>query len=97
MSYLLYFTFVAIVLVIVHFDQIIKFYMHLEKAFFYTLGNKIKEIRLELGISIEYFSERTNISIEDLLAIESGVKTIYLEDLIYISNSLKINPSSLLP
>ena len=88
--------FLAIVLVIVHFDQIIKFYMPPEKAFFYTLGNKIKEIRLELGISIEYFSERTNISIEDLLAIESGVKTITLEDLIDISNSLKINPSSLL-
>ena len=67
-----------------------------EKAFFYTLGNKIKEIRLELGISIESLSERTNISVVDLLAIESGVKTITLEDLIDISNSLKINPSSLL-
>ena len=70
--------------------------MPLEKAFFYTLGNKINEIRLELGISIESLSERTNISVVDLLAIESGVKTITLEDLIDISNSLKINPSSLL-
>ena len=69
--------------------------MPLEKAFFYTLGNKINEIRLELGISIESLSERTNISVVDLLAIESGVKTITLEDLIDISNSLKINPSSL--
>ena len=89
--------FLAIVLVTVPVDQIIKFYMTLEKAFFYTLGNKIKEIRLEQGISIEYVSERTNISIEDLLAIESGLKSITLEDLIDISNSLKINPSSLLP
>ena len=71
--------------------------MPLEKAFFYTLGNKINEIRLELGISIESLSERTNISVVDLLEIESGVKTITLEDLIDISNSLKINPSSLLP
>ena len=71
--------------------------MPLEKAFFYTLGNKINEIRLELGISIESLSERTNISVVDLLEIESGVKTINLEDLIDISNSLKINPSSLLP
>ena len=70
--------------------------MPLEKAFFYTLGNKINEIRLELGISIESLSERTNISVVDLLEIESGVKTITLEDLIDISNSLKINPSSLL-
>ena len=69
--------------------------MPLEKAFFYTLGNKINEIRLELGISIESLSERTNISVVDLLEIESGVKTINLEDLIDISNSLKINPSSL--
>lgn len=71
--------------------------MPLKRAFFYTLGNKIKEIRLELGISIEYFSETTNISTENLLAIESGVKPINLADLIDISNSLKINPSSLLP
>ena len=72
-----------------------KFHMPLEKAFFYTLGNKIKEIRLEQGISIEYVSETANILVQDLLAIESGVKTISLEDLIDISNSLKINPSSL--
>ncbi len=75
--------------------QIIKFYMSLEKAFFYTLGNNIKEIRLEQGISIEYVSETANISVRDLLAMESGVKTISLEDLIDICNSLKINPSSL--
>jgi len=68
-----------------------------ERTFFNTLGNKIKEIRLKLGISIEYFSETTNIPVEDLLEIESGLKSITLEDLIDISNSLKINPSSLLP
>jgi len=71
--------------------------MHPERTFFYTLGNKIKEIRLKAGISIEYFSETTNISVKDLFAIESGLKSITLEDLIYISNALKINPSSLLP
>jgi transcriptional regulator with XRE-family HTH domain len=71
--------------------------MHPERTFFYTLGNKIKELRLKAGISIEYFSETTNISVEDLFAIESGLKSITLEDLIDISNSLKINPSSLLP
>ena len=87
--------FLAIVLVTVPLDQIMKFYMPLEKAFFYTLGNKIKEIRVAQEISIEYFSEIAKISVEDLLAIESGVKTISLEDLIDISNSLKINPSSL--
>ena len=70
--------------------------MHPERTFFYTLGNKIKELRLKAGISIEYFSETTNISVEDLLEIESGLKSITLEDLIDISNSLKINPSSLL-
>jgi hypothetical protein len=32
-----------------------------------------------------------------LFAIESGLKSITLEDLIDISNALKINPSSLLP
>lgn len=79
------------------FDQIIKFKMPPERTFFNTLGNKIKEIRLKAGISIEYFSETTNISVEDLFAIESGLKSITLEDLIDISNSLKINPSSLLP
>ena len=78
------------------FDQKIKFKMPPERTFLYTLGNKIKEIRLKLGISIEYFSERTNIPVEDLLEIESGLKSITLEDLIDISNSLKINPSSLL-
>ncbi len=71
--------------------------MHPERTFFYTLGNKIKELRLKAGISIEYFSETTNISVKDLFAIESGLKSITLEDLIDISNSLKINPSSLLP
>ncbi len=79
------------------FDQIIKFKMPTERTFFITLGNKIKEIRLKAGISIEYFSETTNISVKDLFAIESGLKSITLEDLIDISNSLKINPSSLLP
>jgi transcriptional regulator with XRE-family HTH domain len=68
-----------------------------ERTFFNTLGNKIKEIRLKAGLSIEYFSETTNISVEDLLEIESGSKSITLEDLVDISNSLKINPSSLLP
>lgn len=29
--------------------------MPLEKAFFYTLGNKIKEIRLELGYRLNIF------------------------------------------
>jgi len=71
--------------------------MHPERTFFYTLGKKIKEIRLKAGISIEYFSETTNISVKDLFAIESGLKSITLEDLIDISNALKINPSSLLP
>ena len=70
--------------------------MHPERTFFYTLGNKIKELRLKAGISIEYFSETTNISVEDLFAIESGLKSITLEDLIDISNALKVNPSSLL-
>ena len=67
-----------------------------ERTFFNTLGNKIKEIRLKLVISIEYFSETTNIPVEDLLEIESGLKSITLEDLIDISNSLNVNPSSLL-
>ena len=67
-----------------------------ERTFFNTLGNKIKEIRLKLGISIEYFSETTNIPVEDLLEMELGLKSITLEDLIDISNVLKINPSSLL-
>mgnify|MGYP003897630253 FL=1 len=71
--------------------------MHPERTFFYTLGNKIKELRLKAGISIEYFSETTNISVKDLFAIESGLKSITLEDLIVISNALKINASSLLP
>lgn len=78
------------------FDQTIKFKMSPERTFFNTLGNKIKEIRLKLGISIEYFSETTNISVEDLLEIELGLKSITLEDLIDISNSLNVNPSSLL-
>ena len=67
-----------------------------ERTFFNTLGNKIKEIRLKAGISIEYFSETTNIPVKDLLEFESGLESITLEDLIDISNALKINPSSLL-
>jgi len=90
-------SFLSISVFIIPFSQIIKVNMHPERTFFYTLGNKIKELRLKAGISIEYFSETTNISVEDLFAIESGLKSITLEDLIDISNSLKINPSSLLP
>lgn len=67
-----------------------------ESYFFYSLGKKIKELRIKSELTLETFSALTNIAKDDLMEMESGNLSISIEDLIIISNALNLKPSSLL-
>lgn len=60
-----------------------------------TIGEKIQDVRIEYGYSLEDLSSAANLSIDILNAIESGVKKPSKSVLRRIAGALDVSPAAL--
>lgn len=67
-----------------------------EPYFSYSIGIKIKNIRLASNMTLENLSEKSGLSIEKLSEIEAGTLSIQIEEFIIIARVLNIVASELL-
>lgn len=63
--------------------------------FLKSVGNKIRSVRIEQGLTLEEFADKTDLNLSYLAKIERGEKNVTLLTLERIINTLKIAPSSL--
>lgn len=66
-----------------------------ESIFMHKLGSKIKVIRTTKGLSLKSLSEKSEIPINLITEIESGLTTIFLPDFVAILRALEEKPESL--
>lgn len=63
---------------------------------FIQLGNIIRHLRLENGITQEHLSSLCDVDVRTIQRIEKGKQNLSLNLLLSISNSLKIKPETLI-
>lgn len=63
--------------------------------FLKSVGNKIRSIRIEQGLTLEEFADKTDLNLSYLGKIERGEKNVTLLTLEKIINTLNIAPTSL--
>lgn len=56
------------------------------------IGKKLKELRLNRGLTLKALSEITNISISFLSDVEHNRSNLSIDNLLIVSNALNINP-----
>ena len=66
-----------------------------EYEFSQLIGNKIKQFRTDLSMSIEDLEQNTGINQEILHGIENGSISVNLNEFVRIANCLKVDPSAL--
>lgn len=67
-----------------------------EPVFAYELGNQIKKLRTNSGISIKQMSDSSGIDFDTLEQIEAGNVSIKLNDFVRIAKYLNVDPSELI-
>lgn len=67
-----------------------------EPYFCYSIGTKIKNIRLASDISLEKLSEISGFTVKKLIEIEEGSISIQIEEFLKIAKSLNIKASTLI-
>lgn len=60
------------------------------------VGHRIRELRIDRGLTLDDMRQRTGISSASLSRLERGIYSMSVDDLMAIARALDVSPSSLL-